>query len=197
MPDRRSASMSRRAPNRDRGLVLLALLIALALGGIALMAASEVWSVQRQREREQELLFVGDQYRQAIQRYYFGAPSAATRTLPARLEDLLEDERYPVPVRYLRRLYRDPITGSTDWGLLRSGDRIAGVYSRSEQAPLKQAGFAPDYQHFNGKASYRDWVFAVSPAAGGPPAAGPAPAAATAGAARSPASSRPTGQDPS
>ena len=144
------------------GVVLLALLIAPALGGIALMASADVESVARQRAREQELLFIGDQYRKAILRYYMGAPAGMRRTLPAKLEDLLEDDRFPKPVHHLRRLYPDPITGSPEWGLLRAADRIAGVYSLSEKQPLKQAGFEPTYQQFSGKAAYREWLFLVS-----------------------------------
>ena len=145
------------------GVVLLVLMIALALGGIALMAAVDVWSLARQRAQERELLFVGDQYRQAIQRYYFGAPAGSARSLPLSLANLLEDDRYPVPVRHLRRLYPDPITGSDDWGLLRVGDRLSGVHSLSEKQPVKQAEFPPGYRFFEGLKSYRDWSFAVSP----------------------------------
>lgn len=143
------------------GVVLLALLMALVLAGIALMAAVDVASVARQRAREQELLYVGDQYRKAILRYYVAGPGTTRRTLPAKLEDLLDDDRFPMPVHHLRRLYPDPITGNTDWGLLRVGDRIAGVYSQSEKQPLKQAGFEPAYEQFDGRASYREWVFVV------------------------------------
>jgi len=157
------AIVSRRCRGkRVIGVVLLALLLALALGGIALMAAVDVWSLARQRAREQELLFVGEQYRLALQSYYLGAPPGAGRALPARLEDLLEDDRYPVPVRHLRRLYPDPMTGSAEWGVLRVGEHIAGVYSLSEKEPIKKAGFAPDYQQFSDKKSYRDWVFVAS-----------------------------------
>ncbi len=156
------AGLARRRTRRADGIVLLALLIALTLGGIALMAAVDVWALARQRGQEQELLFVGDQYRRAIQRYYFGAPPGTPRVLPARIEDLLEDDRYPMPVRHLRRAYRDPVTGSDEWGLLRLGDRVAGVYSLSEKAPVKQAGFAAGYQHFEGLKSYREWLFAIS-----------------------------------
>lgn len=145
----------------DRGVVLLTLLIALMLVSVGLMAAADVWSLTRQREREQELLFVGEQYRLAIQSYYFGGPPGARRELPASLADLLEDKRFPVPVRHLRRLYPDPITGSRDWGQVRIGDRIAGVHSLSEQAPIKQAGFAPAYEHFAGRTAYSQWVFAA------------------------------------
>lgn len=153
----------RSTARRANGVVLLVLLIALALGGIALMAAVDVWSLARQRAQEQELLFVGNQYRQAIQRYYFGAPAGSPRSLPLSLANLLEDDRYPVPVRHLRRLYPDPITGSDDWGLLRVGDRLSGVHSLSEKQPVKQAEFPPGYRFFEGLKSYRDWSFAVSP----------------------------------
>jgi type II secretory pathway pseudopilin PulG len=146
--------------SRTRGVVLLALLLALALSGVALMSAVDVWSLTRQRERETDLLFVGDQYRQAIQRYYYAAPPGGGRVLPASLDALLDDDRYPVAVHHLRRLYPDPITGSTDWGLVHAGERIVGVYSLSEAHPLKQAGFRPPYQFFSEKTSYRDWVFA-------------------------------------
>ncbi len=180
-------------PKAERGVVLLALLLALALLGIGLMVAVDVWAITRQREREQELLFVGDQYRQAIQRYYYGAPPGVARVLPASLDDLLEDDRYPVPVHHLRRPYPDPITGSPEWGLVRAGERIAAVYSLSEAKPLKQAGFAAAYQFFADKASYRDWVFAfvgarrsgnevpaVLPTTPAPtPAPAPAPAASS------------------
>lgn len=139
--------------------MLLALLIGLTLSSIALMAAVDIWTVQRQREKEADLLFVGNEYRQAIQRYYYGAPAGAPRVLPLTLEDLLEDSRYPVPVRHLRRLYPDPITNMNVWGEVRVGDRIAGVYSLSEAQPIKQAGFPHIYTLFEGRSSYQDWVF--------------------------------------
>jgi len=166
----------------SRGVILMALLIGLALSGIALMAAVDVWSIARQREREQELLFVGDQYRQAIRRYYYAAPSGTPRVLPASLDALLEDDRYPVPVRHLRRTYFDPMTGNAEWGVLRDGDRITGVYSLSEAPPLKQAGFAPAYENFATQTRYRDWVFAFAvPRRGGlqPPPTSGAPAIGT------------------
>lgn len=146
--------------SRGRGVVLLAFLLALALAGLGAMVAMDVWSVTRQREREQELLFIGHQYRAAIRDFYLGGPAGAGRALPTSLEMLLDDDRYPIPVHHLRRLYPDPITGSTDWGLLMVGDRIMGVYSKSEAQPLKQKGFALIDSAFEDKTSYRDWVFA-------------------------------------
>jgi type II secretory pathway pseudopilin PulG len=154
-----SRSQARRA-FAERGIVLLTLLIALSLAAIGMMAAVDLWSFARQHEREQELLFVGDQYRRAIRHYYLGAPPGARRTLPPSVDVLLSDDRYPIPVRHLRRAYHDPITGSAEWGLLRIDERIIGVYSLSEKVPLKVAGFTSDDQTFTDAATYRDWVFA-------------------------------------
>lgn len=155
--ERNRRTATRRA---SRGVVLLALLLAIALLGIGLMTAVDVWSLSRQRERERELLFVGDQYRQAIRRYYLAAQSLGARALPPSLNVLLDDDRFPIPVHHLRRAYPDPITGNPDWGLLRIGDRIIGVYSLGEGRPIKQAGFSPADKNFDDAASYRDWVFA-------------------------------------
>jgi type II secretory pathway pseudopilin PulG len=142
------------------GFMLLGLLIILALGGLSLMAAVDVWTVQKQREREDQLLFVGNEYQQAIRRYYFAAPAGTTRVLPPGFEALLEDDRYPIPIRHLRRLYPDPITGGTEWGEVRVGERLSGVYSLSESQPIKQAGFPAAYENFKDRSKYRDWVFA-------------------------------------
>jgi type II secretory pathway pseudopilin PulG len=142
-----------------QGYALLTLLIVVALLGIGLLSAMSAWSLDRQRAREEELLFVGDQYRQAIGRYYLGAPPGTPRTLPPSLEVLLDDDRYPVPVHHLRRHYPDPITGNPDWGLQKVGDQIIGVYSLSEAAPIKTVGFGATYAAFEGATSYQGWVF--------------------------------------
>jgi type II secretory pathway pseudopilin PulG len=153
---------SNRAPNACSGFMLLGLLIILALGGFSLMAAVDVWTVQKQREREDQLLFVGNEYQQAIRRYYFAAPTGSPRVLPPGFEALLEDNRYPNPVRHLRRLYPDPITGGSEWGEVRVGERLSGVYSLSESRPIKQAGFPAAHENFKDRSRYRDWVFAFS-----------------------------------
>jgi type II secretory pathway pseudopilin PulG len=161
------------------GYALLTLLIVIALLGVGLLGAVSVWSLDRQRGREEELLFVGEQYRQAIGRYYLAAPRGG-RTLPPSLDVLLDDDRYPIPVHHLRRAYPDPITGKADWGLVKVGERIIGVYSLSEAHPLKTAGFDPAYKSFEAAASYRDWIFAFRipgrtlPVAPAPPASTPA-----------------------
>ena len=147
---------------RGRGVVLLALLLCIAFLGVMVMLGAESWATTLQRERETELLFAGEQYRAAIRHYYFAAPPGQTRVLPASIDELLEDHRYPIPVRHLRRPYPDPITGQ-DWRLVMIGQRISGVYSPSDLSPLKQKNFPVAYAAFEGRASYREWTFIFVP----------------------------------
>jgi type II secretory pathway pseudopilin PulG len=146
-------------------MMLVGLLITTALSSVLALAGMEVWATARQREREAELLFVGDQYRQAIRRYYFATGAGQPRELPAKLEDLLSDNRFPVPIQHLRRPYPDPITGSPEWGLALRGDRIVGVYSLAETQPIKQTGFDQVNAIFEARTKYRDWVFLYVPPA--------------------------------
>lgn len=146
---------------RSYGFTYLGLLIAVALMGIGLAAIGEVWSTALKRERERELLFVGGQFRQAIGRYYEGSPGV--KQYPRKLEDLLEDKRFPVIKRYLRRIYLDPMTGKPDWGLLMQGDQILGVYSQSKDKPFKTANFQPADAYFADSNAYSDWRFAYAP----------------------------------
>jgi type II secretory pathway pseudopilin PulG len=147
----------------ERGFTYLALLIALAFGGATLAAAGGLASHAAQREKERELLFIGNQYRQAIAAYYQRSPIDGRR-YPEKLEELVEDRRSLVPQRYLRRLYPDPITGSPDWGVVESPEGgIMGVYSRSAAAPIKSGNFSARDQAFTEAARYSDWQFVYAP----------------------------------
>ncbi|MGU7780114.1 type II secretion system protein [Burkholderia sp. PU8-34] len=149
-----SAIRGRPRAARQRGLVLLALMIALMLMSIALAGALDVWTLQRRRDQEKQLLFAGDQYRRAIIRYY-----QLARAYPATVDDLLDDTRFPKPMHHLRRAYPDPITGQNDWFFLWRADRFYGVYSSSDQATIKRAGFPQRYSDFEGDETYRKWKF--------------------------------------
>jgi len=130
-----------------------------ALLGAGLAAYGELASHAAQREKEAELLFRGEQYRDAIASYY-----KKEQRYPKALQDLLEDKRYPMPVRHLRRLYRDPITGEDDWGLGEApGGGVMGVHSRSQEEPVKRGNFSPKNQEFAEGQRYSDWKFVHSP----------------------------------
>lgn len=146
----------------QRGVMLLAFMIFLAIVGLVVTKTAEVWSTTLAREREQELLFVGEQYSKAIERYYYATPGI-NKALPATLEELMQDDRFPKPMRHLRQLYPDPMRGGDTWGVLRQGSRIVGVYSLSEQKPIKKAGFDAKYTEFSAAQTYRGWRFMFKP----------------------------------
>ena len=158
----------------QRGFTYLALLLAVAVLGIGLAAVGELWSTVAQREKEAELLFAGGEFRRAIRSYYTTSPGA--QRYPQRLEELLEDKRFPFVRRHLRRLYRDPMTGKRDWGLVQAPEGgIMGVHSLSQASPLKTANFAAADRDLEGKARYMEWQFVHRPApAAQRPAAGAA-----------------------
>ena len=147
------------------GFTYLTVLAAIALLSAVLGATAEVWHTAQQREKERELLFVGHQFRLAIARYYRATPGSV-KQYPATLEDLLKDPRQPGTQRYLRRIWRDPITGKPDWGLVRgpSGE-LQGVYSLSEAKPIKVANFDAEDMNFEVAEKYSDWIFAYRPRA--------------------------------
>lgn len=160
---------------RNLGFTYLTVLfiVAILLGGLAMVG--EMWETVAKRDKESELLFVGNEYRKAIARYYESTPGVA-KGYPRTLEDLLKDSRMPSTQRYLRRLYRDPF-GSTEWGIVKAPDGgIAGVYSLSEEKPLKTGNFKLRDAGFEGAQRYADWKFIYSPAAAAQSA--PKPAAA-------------------
>ncbi len=149
--------------NGERGFTYMGALFLILVMGAALAGAGQLWSTASQRSREQDLLWVGSQYAQALRSYYRASPGVAQ--YPASLDDLLLDKRFPSVQRHLRRLYPDPITGSNEWGLIRSFDgRIAGVYSLSQQSPIKQARFPAQWVEFEGMRSYADWRFVAEKA---------------------------------
>ena len=144
---------------QPRGFTYLAVLFAVAIIGVVLASTSVVWQAQVQREKEQELIFIGHAYRQAIAQYYESTPGTA-KQFPKTLEDLLEDKRQTRLTRYLRKAYRDPMTASKEWGLVTGPDAsIIGVYSQSARVPIKSAGFDEEDRDFVGAASYVDWKF--------------------------------------
>ena len=142
-------------PRRVAGFTYIGLLFLVAMMGLALTQAAAMWQTVQQREKEKELLFVGDQFRRAFARYY-----AAGGGYPRQLDDLVKDPRFPGMRRFLRKIYRDPITGSSEWGLVKQpGGLIGGVYSLSEAEPIKKAEFGLADQSFEGKMKYSEWVF--------------------------------------
>lgn len=143
-------------------MAYLALLIVIAAMGGALAATGSLWQQVQQREKERDLLFVGLQFRRAIQQYYENSPGQ--KKYPPTLDALLLDERMPTIRRYLRRPFRDPLTNAREWGVvLAPQGGIVGVHSLAEGRPIKQENFPAELDWQGGKQRYVEWQFIYLP----------------------------------
>jgi type II secretory pathway pseudopilin PulG len=143
-------------------MAYLALLIVIAAMGGALATTGSLWQQVQQREKERDLLFVGLQFRRAIQQYYENSPGQ--KKYPPTLDALLLDERMPTIRRYLRRPFRDPLTNAREWGLvLAPQGGIIGVHSLAEGRPIKQENFPAELDWQGGKQRYVEWQFIYLP----------------------------------
>jgi type II secretory pathway pseudopilin PulG len=150
--------------NSQAGFTYVMILVAVVVMGIFAEVATFYTSRSRQMDREAELLFRGDAYRNAIKSYYeSGRPN---KTYPRSLEDLLKDPR-TTHKSHLRMLYPDPFGNEKgSWKLLRANDGgISGVASKSTEKPLKTGNFRPGYEKFEVANTYADWTFEYSLAA--------------------------------
>jgi len=139
------------------GFTYMALLAALVIIGITLGTVARYWSSVAAREKEEELLFRGDQYRSAIEKYFYGIPGRYE--YPPSVDELVKDSRSAAGKRYLRQKFKDPVTGKDFVEIKNQNMRVIGVVSASEKEPIKQANFDPLYADFEGKKKYNDWKF--------------------------------------
>ena len=171
--------MNQVAPAKSGGFTYLLLLVLIALFGAALAAVSTVWATYSQRDKEEELIFVGRQFSEALRAYNLQNQNVGDG-FPKQLENLLLDPSTPTVRRFLRKIYLDPMTGKAEWGLIKTpSGTIRGVYSLSGLTPIRTV-LPPDLGEVANAKSYSDWKFAVMPgqpqpssAANAPPVAAP------------------------
>jgi len=107
----------------ERGYAMVALLVALSVMAVLLSAALPVLQTAARRERETELVFRGQQYARAVGLFQRKNANA----LPPDLDVLLDQ-------KYLRKKYKDPITGG-EFQLLGPGSpELAEVLNSAPQA---------------------------------------------------------------
>jgi type II secretory pathway pseudopilin PulG len=96
----------------ERGYILITLILFVALIAVAAMVLAPAIAFQVKRDREEELIHRGVQYSRAMKHFVkkFGR-------YPTRIEELENTNQ----VRFLRRRYKDPITGK-DFKILHMGD---------------------------------------------------------------------------
>ena len=169
----RSQGEYRIAQRRQTGLLLIGALVFLSLAALTAVHTGQRWFDSRQRAAEEELLFIGEQYRQAIESYWREVPDSVHH-LPTSIDDLLADKRFPFTRRHLRKAFRDPLAPDRPLVEIRDGPVLIGVRSGAPGTPFRQAGFDAALKQFNGAQSYADWKFVYVP-----PAAPAAPRART------------------
>ena len=98
--------------SRESGHLLIAVMIGITLMLIFMTVVAQQWSSLERRENEKELIFRGNQYAKAIRKYQ-GEHGGA---YPTSLESLME--LGPRRLRYIRKLYRDPMAPDGKWGVL-------------------------------------------------------------------------------
>lgn len=145
------------------GFTYIGLLIMISIMSLTLALAGTLWSFAQQRQQEDQLIFIGNQYKHAIANYYQRTPGTL-KTYPQTLQDLLLDNRYVSIQRHIRKLYPDPITGSLDWGLVVAPQGgVMGVYSQSNAKPIKVEGFKLISMGFENHKTYQGWKFVFVP----------------------------------
>lgn len=166
----------------DAGFTYVGLVVFVAILGLVGAATLKVDALLRRSQAEQELLEIGAAYSEALRSYAAATPRGFP-PLPPTLQDLLKDPRFPGTRRHLRKIFVDPITGGTEWGIQYQGEKVGvlAVYSLSQARPLKVANFDARFQGFENKEHLSEWKFmaAEAPPPAPPPAipATPAPPA--------------------
>src|SRR5215472_11082756 len=178
----------------ERGYAMAAFIIALAVMAIVMSAAMPVWKHVAQREKEEELVFRGEQIAHAIGMFQRRSANA----YPPNLDVLVQQ-------RFLRKKYKDPIANDDFVPIAQSQPQGAQQPGRGTQPSQPQGrgqpaggGFgtptpggapvggiigvtskSPDesIRLYKGRSHYNEWAFIYTPPAAGPGAGAPGAAA--------------------
>jgi len=111
----------------EQGYILLAVMLLMTLMLVALSIELPRISQQIRRSKEEELVHRGEQYKMAIKRFL-----RKNGRYPASLEQLDNTNQ----IRYLRKHYKDPMTGKDEWKILHVGE----VQLNAGNGQLQSAG---------------------------------------------------------
>lgn len=104
----------------------MAVVVAMAVMAILMGVAVQTVTFQRQREKEEELIFRGQQYVEAVRLF-----RARQGRFPLTLKELAEAKP-----RVLRKVWVDPITGKNDWVPVFLGEEAGAVERAGGAVPL-------------------------------------------------------------
>ena len=158
---------------------MAALIVGIAVMAILMTAAMPVWKQLKQREKEAELVFRGEQIAHAIGMFQRRTANAAPPSL-----DIL------VQQKFLRKKYKDPITND-DFVPVTStqgaGQRGAAPQGRGQQPPgaatpggaivggiigVTSKSTDASIRLYKGRSHYNEWAFIYTPPAQAPGAGG-------------------------
>lgn len=122
----------------QRGLTLVELIVAFTIMSLLTAMAVPLARAKVRREKERELKYVLREIRAAIDKYkdmadmqMLGPQKLGSENYPENLEVLVEGVKLAGTVdkkiRFLRRIPKDPMTNSTDWGLRSTQDDPAST----------------------------------------------------------------------
>ena len=162
------------------GFTYIAALFIVVVMGIMAGLSGTTWRMIMKREREEELFWRGMQVSRAIARWKYPKAGATRMHGPRELKELLLDPNSLAKVRYLPRLFDDPMTGK-EWVVITDPNLgVIGVRSASSEEPLRQTNFEDKVdlsldnketkdalkqmlKSFEGKKKYSEWEFAIKP----------------------------------
>jgi len=109
---------------RKKGYLVIMLMMAVFVLSIGLMIAVPFWQTEVKREKEEELIFRGKQYVEAVRRYVLKNPGR----FPSTMKELLEK-------KFIRKLYKDPMTATGEWNVILN-PASSGAASSSGEAQV-------------------------------------------------------------
>ena len=150
--------LTARALRNLHGSTYLVLMFLIVIMAISVTVVAKQWKTVVQREKEADLLWRGIEIQTAIQ-FFYNAPLLASGA-PRQKYPLTLEELTKPPKPFLRKAYKDPITGG-DWQYIPdpATGGIRGVRSASALTPIKQHQFPAAVAHFEGFDKYNAWVF--------------------------------------
>lgn len=107
------------AMKKTDGYIILMLMFVVFVMSIGFMIAVPVWQTQIQREKEEELIFRGKQYVEAIRLFQTKTPGA----FPKDFDELIEE-------RCLRKKFEDPMSPDGNWNLILATQAPASMRTR-------------------------------------------------------------------
>ena len=136
-------AIQRRGRGNESGYALITILFMLGVVAVMLARSLPRDAMRAQRTREETLIYRGEQYARAVELYF-----REHQRYPESLNDLEETDG----IRFLRRRYRDPITGDDEWRLIKMGAdgrfKDSLVYDTEKDDPTGRR-MTPAAQAFN------------------------------------------------